>query len=457
MEKKIQVHLLTPAEAFEYQTLLFQAYKPYLYNCDRENIVAVGTKDQIGMPCGLILAVTSTNEKGENNKEWVLCSIFVKEAQRRQGIGRSLWEGLRKELYKKDCREIKVQAVLREPNLEIVEAYLSAIGFPETIRIAKIFSFTSEGVKKSPFVTGTLANAFPLNENFSFLSFNELTESQMAELEGNEGNWYPQFVSPLLGKEHFNGKCTVFAVDSIKDKIAGWITAINVNDNKRILYRSFFTREEYRDTPVGFSIFTQAIKNHLNEFHERGGLSSIPTDNEKAMRFSTLFFREAYDHISYEIESNYQFLYLEDEPFVTAWKQANKKVYPIFTNVDLNNYMSLETVLFQSFGGKIPVMYMQDRNEFERLICEIFYKGEKHIIPLSMGALTIKGWKDIFGINHRAILLSDGYYSAVKPEDICLEPEDWKKKSLVLRRMHECVHYYTLRAFGFMNNALKMS
>lgn len=148
-------------------------------------------------------------------------------------------------------------------------------------------------------------------------------------------------------------------------------------------------------------------------------------------------------------------LYLDDETFVVSWKQAEDGKYPLFPGIDLNAYRSLETELFQSFGGRIPVLHMKERTEFEQLICAIFYKGEKREIPLSMGALTIKGWKDLFGQSHRAILLSDGFYSAVQPEEIGLEPEEWKAKSFLLRRAHECAHYYTLRAYGFMNNALK--
>jgi len=148
-------------------------------------------------------------------------------------------------------------------------------------------------------------------------------------------------------------------------------------------------------------------------------------------------------------------LYLEDEAFIESWQQAEEGKYPLFPAVDLNSYKSLETKLFQSFGGRIPVMRMRDRTEFEALICAIFYKGEKREIPLSMGALTIKGWKDVTGQSHRAILLSSGYYSAVQPGEIGLTPEDWREKSYIIRLIHECTHYYTLRAYGFMNNALK--
>lgn len=148
-------------------------------------------------------------------------------------------------------------------------------------------------------------------------------------------------------------------------------------------------------------------------------------------------------------------LYMDDELFVSAWEHACEGIYPIFKAVDFKRYKTLQTDLFQSFGGRIPVMHMQDREEFEDLIRRIFYKSEKREIPVSVGALTIKGWKDAFGQNHRAVLLSDGYYSAVLPDKTGLSPDDWKKKSLVIRRTHELAHYYMLRAYGSMKTALK--
>jgi hypothetical protein len=99
--------------------------------------------------------------------------------------------------------------------------------------------------------------------------------------------------------------------------VAGWITALDVNENTRILYRSFFTREDYRDTQIGFLLFIEAIKRHLSYFMDRGGIASIPMENERAMRFSELFFREAYDHISYEVTAKI-FLEGEDETSFTT-------------------------------------------------------------------------------------------------------------------------------------------
>ena len=148
-------------------------------------------------------------------------------------------------------------------------------------------------------------------------------------------------------------------------------------------------------------------------------------------------------------------LYMDDEPFVSGWDRVCEGIYPIFKGIDFKKYSSLQTDLFRSFGGRIPVMHMKDRQEFEDLICLIFYKGEKQKIPASMGALTIKGWKDIFGQSHRVILLSDGYYSDVLPEHVGLTAEVWKEKSRIIRRTHELAHYYMLRTLGFMKSALK--
>lgn len=303
----MRLSILNPADALGYISLIFQINRPYLFRCDQENIIAVGASDETGKPCGLILALTSFGPDGKKNDSWYLASVFVHEKARRRGVGRKLWDELKKELKARGCRKIAFQTVLREERLDDMVPYFKAMGFEDPGKVAQIFAFDNKTIEKSPFIIGTLADAFRPDSRFRFISFDRLTQEQRLELEANEDGWYPQFVSPLIGKEYRNEKCTIFAVDNENEEIAGWITALDVNDSTRILYRSFFTREEYRDTPVGFFIFIEAVKNHLKYYRDRGGLSSIPMDNDRAMRFSTLFFRDAYDHISYEIESSYCF------------------------------------------------------------------------------------------------------------------------------------------------------
>ena len=48
----------------------------------------------------------------------------------------------------------------------------------------------------------------------------------------------------------------------------------------------------------------------------------------------------------------------------------------------------------------------------------------------------------------------DGPYSAVPAADLGLDEAAWKEMSLVIRREHECTHYFTRRLFGSMRNNL---
>jgi len=52
----------------------------------------------------------------------------------------------------------------------------------------------------------------------------------------------------------------------------------------------------------------------------------------------------------------------------------------------------------------------------------------------------------------RFIILSDGPYSAVPAEAIGLTEQEWRRASLIIRREHECAHYFTLRMYSAMRN-----
>ena len=52
----------------------------------------------------------------------------------------------------------------------------------------------------------------------------------------------------------------------------------------------------------------------------------------------------------------------------------------------------------------------------------------------------------------RCIILSRGPYSAVSAADVGLPEDEWLARSLVIRREHECTHYFTHRVFGVMRN-----
>lgn len=149
---------------------------------------------------------------------------------------------------------------------------------------------------------------------------------------------------------------------------------------------------------------------------------------------------------------------------------------------------TLELEIYPSLAGGVPVLCMHGRRQFEAMVRALSKKNEPVPVLESMGAVMIAGfnnwtrmhalqrawratpeeeresdtWSQEFArirpqkhlYQDRFMLLSDGPYSAVPAADLGLSDEEWKAKSLVIRRDHECTHYFTRRLFGSMRNNL---
>ena len=149
---------------------------------------------------------------------------------------------------------------------------------------------------------------------------------------------------------------------------------------------------------------------------------------------------------------------------------------------------TVELELYSSMAGRVPVLGLHGREQFAVMVQALGKKNEPAPIPESMGALMISGynnwarihalkqawestpeekrerrqWSEEFAhirarkelYQDRFMLLSDGPYSAVPAADLGLSDEEWRAKSLVIRRDHECTHYFTRRLFGSMRNTL---
>jgi len=115
------------------------------------------------------------------------------------------------------------------------------------------------------------------------------------------------------------------------------------------------------------------------------------------------------------------------------------------------NFRSPELVrleIYPSIAGEIPIIYAEDTADFEALVTNIVHKGEPQDYIAKTGASFISG-KTV-----RFIILSAKPYSNVPAEELGLDPEDWKQRSIVLRRSHECTHFFTKQTYGISNNIL---
>lgn len=125
----------------------------------------------------------------------------------------------------------------------------------------------------------------------------------------------------------------------------------------------------------------------------------------------------------------------------------NKYVIPKRT-VDFIDESGLRLEIYDSFAGKIPVVYIKNSEDFEHFITNAAYKG----IPPEN--LSQTGASFISGKTTRFIVLSAKPYSNVSASDIGISSEEWQEKSMIIRREHECTHYFTKQNFGTARNNL---
>lgn len=184
---------------------------------------------------------------------------------------------------------------------------------------------------------------------------------------------------------------------------------------------------------------------------------------------------------------------IEDEGFVELWREYKEesKEKGVFETLNqsimkeplaliLNKPEALTLTIHPTAAGHIPVLFTADRKDFESLVQALVYKSKPVKIPASMGACTIKGlnnwdrvrrhqstWmrENLFGdwqaewkrftqnkelYQDTIIIISEGYYSGITPDQLGLKKEEWLKLSYLIRLEHEATHYYTYRMLGIM-------
>ena len=104
--------------------------------------------------------------------------------------------------------------------------------------------------------------------------------------------------------------------------------------------------------------------------------------------------------------------------------------------------------IYKSFAGDIPIIYVENADDFELLITNMLHKG---IRPEN---ITKTGASFVSGKTLRFIVLSSKPYSNVTASELGLDEKDWQKKSMLIRRAHECTHFFTKQAYGIAYNNL---
>jgi hypothetical protein len=155
--------------------------------------------------------------------------------------------------------------------------------------------------------------------------------------------------------------------------------------------------------------------------------------------------------------------------------------------LELEDPQGLRLWIQQTPAGRLPVLMAARREDFVTLVQALTRRNEPLPVPPATGACIVSGYNDWGRIEElrlewegrrgldgpaadwsaefkniarrpelyqsRFILLSSGPYSGVAAGDLGLSPADWEQRSVVIRREHECTHYFTRRVLGSMRNA----
>lgn len=136
-------------------------------------------------------------------------------------------------------------------------------------------------------------------------------------------------------------------------------------------------------------------------------------------------------------------------------------------------------------AGRIPLLIAEKREDFVSLVRALARRNEPVPIPASMGACIVAGYNNWNRISRlrsrfyasganpdtwpaefqkikserdlyqdRFVILSSGPYSGVDASELGLSQSQWSDLSLVIRREHECAHYFSRRVFASMRNNL---
>jgi hypothetical protein len=151
----------------------------------------------------------------------------------------------------------------------------------------------------------------------------------------------------------------------------------------------------------------------------------------------------------------------------------------------LTDSNSINLKLHESIAGRIPILIVQNKEDFITIIQSLLFKSNPVPIPLSMGATLIKGinnwerlnilknnwlannplgdWIKEFSNNivsnkslykDNLIILSTKPYSNVSARRLGLPEDLWIAYSISIRQEHECTHLYTLKRYGYASNNL---
>jgi hypothetical protein len=239
------------------------------------------------------------------------------------------------------------------------------------------------------------------------------------------------------------------------------------NLTKYLINKFLFNEFEKKTLPFDDEQFVHEWEKYIKIGESEGILKSL---------------RDKIYQLNFPIEKNIS----QNKNYLDATKKGiNPSKFPESTGIIIKEPNKIDLFIYKSPAGKVPVIFLENRSDFESFIRAIAHKNEPKEISSSMGAAMISGynnwarinnhkenweksnkkkfdsWPEEFMLNlipypslykDKFILISKGGYSNISAKKIGLDEDEWINHSKTIRLEHECTHYFTKRFFGSMQN-----
>lgn len=177
-------------------------------------------------------------------------------------------------------------------------------------------------------------------------------------------------------------------------------------------------------------------------------------------KFSDSVKNELLEYTKNRFNNNVQILEnIPDEPFIATFEELIQEIDDLGIEKALNENFphgekdikfkspnDVELKIYKSIAGNIPIFYVKNTEDFEELVVKLIHKGKP--VP----NIESTGASFAYGKNIKFIILSNKPYSNIDASELGLSEEKWKDLSMIIRREHECTHYFTKRFLGSSKN-----
>lgn len=275
----------------------FEAYEHCLKEDllkNSRNVIAFGAKFN-KLACGAIFA------QEKNLDEYCIKSFFVLPLFRKRGAGSALLKALSEKLKDINAKKVTVQAITSKENIDLLNDFLTKRGFADVEILTIVYTFDPKKiVANNRFVKKIASTPAKLPKNITICPKSQVSKVLLENLKNKENIDYPSVLSPFANEFDLIDECTQFAIFDDKE-IVGWITGLKAPGNM-ILYRSLFSREDFRKAVLGYFLFNEAIRIHVNKHIDKKILFAVDVKNTRAQKFFLSYLKNLYDSKKFEFK-----------------------------------------------------------------------------------------------------------------------------------------------------------